>query len=106
MLRIIIGIVIAVGGGLIAPPVAGAEKCGSGYYWSRVHAQCVERPDTNSRNATALCVDGLWSHSLTPGADENCAGHGGVAQMCPCGGAVASAFNRTAMPGPEPARRV
>jgi hypothetical protein len=106
MLRIIISMVIAVVGGFIAPPMAGAEKCGSGYYWSRVHEQCVERPDTNSRDATALCVDGLWSHSLTPGADENCSGHGGVAQMCPCGAAVVSAFTRTTVPGPEPERRV
>jgi hypothetical protein len=103
MLRVIVAMVIAVGGGIIAltaPPIAAAEKCDPGYYWSKTHGDCVERPDNNSVNATALCNDGLYSHSQTPGADENCSGHGGVAQMCPCGATAAAAF--TAIPTVTP----
>ncbi|BBZ79753.1 hypothetical protein MANY_50900 [Mycolicibacterium anyangense] len=96
MLRIFtVSVVIGSAGifGLAVPPYAAAAKCQSGYYWSSYHQVCVERPDTNSQNATALCNDGLYSHSLTPGADENCHGHGGVAQYCPCGTASGQAMS-------------
>lgn len=91
VLRVIVAVIIGTGCGIItlaAPPIAAAGKCDPGYYWSRTHGDCVERPDNNPANATARCNDGLYSHSQTPGADENCSGHGGVAQMCPCAGAA------------------
>jgi Protein of unknown function (DUF3761) len=94
MVRLIMAVVIAVGGGLIsvaAPPNALADKCPSGYYWSKTHSNCVERPDNNPAGATAQCADGLYSHSETPDASENCSRHGGVAKECPCGAGPAAA---------------
>ena len=93
MLRIMITVIIAVGGAIIAvaePPTAAADKCPSGYYYSKTHGNCVERPDNNPVGATAQCADGLYSHSETPGASENCSGHGGVVKQCPCGGVTAA----------------
>ena len=93
MLRIIVAVVIAVGGAVIAltaPPTAEADECPSGSYWSKSHQTCVERPDNNSAGATAQCADGLYSHSESPNASENCSGHGGVVKECPCGGAAAA----------------
>lgn len=99
MLRVIVvAAIIAAGSGIItlAPAtIAAAGKCDPGYYWSKTHGDCVERPDNNPSNATARCNDGVYSHSQTPGADENCSGHGGVAQMCPCAGANAGPSDST-----------
>ena len=83
MLRIIIiiAVVIAAGSGIIAvaaSPTSSADECGPGYYWSKTHGNCVERPDTNPAGATAQCADGLYSHSETRNASENCSGHGGA----------------------------
>jgi hypothetical protein len=87
-------VVIVVGGGIIAlaaPPTAAAEQCPSGYYWSKAHDSCIERPDSNPAGATAQCADGLYSHSESPNASENCSGHGGVVKQCPCGVPAAAA---------------
>ena len=91
MLRIVNALIIAAGSGIIVlagSPTAAANECPTGYYWSKSHGNCVEKPDTNPAGATAECADGLYSHSETPNADENCSGHGGVAQECPCGSAA------------------
>jgi hypothetical protein len=88
LLRIIMAVVIAVGGAIIAlaaPPTAAGDQCPDGYYYSKTHGNCVERPDNNPVGATAQCADGLYSHSESPNASENCSGHGGVAKQCPCG---------------------
>jgi len=108
VLRIIIAVIIAAAGsGIIAlaAPTASADECQPGYYWSKIHGNCVERPDNNPVGATAQCADGLYSHSETPGASENCSGHGGVVKQCPCGGAAAPASISSAdaddQPDPE-----
>jgi Protein of unknown function (DUF3761) len=91
MLRIIMAVVIAIGGAIIAITAAPtAAACPSGYYYSKTHGNCVERPDNNPAGATAQCADGLYSHSETPGASENCSGHGGVVKDCPCGTVTAA----------------
>ncbi len=49
-MRIIMAVIIAAGYGIIAlsaPPTASADECPPGYYWSKSHATCVERPDNN-----------------------------------------------------------
>lgn len=46
---------------------------------------CVERPDSNTSNVTAICRDGSDSHSEH--RSGTCSGHHGVAQWCPCGSA-------------------
>lgn len=92
--RVLMAVVIAIGSAVIfkaAPPVASADTCPSGYYWSKAHGNCVETPDDNPAGATAQCADGLYSHSETPGASENCSRHGGVARECPCGAGSAAA---------------
>jgi hypothetical protein len=88
LLRIAIAVTIAAASGvvaLIALPTASADECSPGYYWSKTHGNCVERPDNNPAGATAQCADGLYSHSETVNASENCSGHGGVIAECPCG---------------------
>lgn len=49
---------------------------------------CVESPDSNTNNVTAVCSDGSDSHSES--RSGTCSRHGGVSQWCPCGGAAQS----------------
>lgn len=72
---------------LAAPPTAAADECPAGYYWSKAHATCVERPDNNPVGAFALCGDGKYSHSES--RSGTCSSNGGVSQWCPCDGAAA-----------------
>jgi Protein of unknown function (DUF732)/Protein of unknown function (DUF3761) len=102
-LRIIImAAVIAAGGGIIvlsAPVTAWADECPSGYYWSKSHGNCVERPDNNPVGAVAICGDGKYSHSES--RSGTCSENGGVAQRCPCGDAVAAPTTVVADPGAD-----
>jgi hypothetical protein len=90
MTRIIVAALLAVGSvtiALSAPPTASADDCPAGYYWSKAHSTCVERPDNNPVGAVALCADGKYSHSES--RSGTCSENGGIAQRCPCGGAAA-----------------
>jgi hypothetical protein len=90
MVRIIIAAIVAAGYGIIAlsvPPTASADECPPGYYWSKSHATCVERPDNNPVGAVALCADGKYSHSES--RTDTCSENGGIARPCPCAGAAA-----------------
>ena len=89
MIRIIVAAILAVGPVSIvlsAPPTASADDCPSGYYWSKAHSTCVERPDNNPAGAVALCGDGKYSHSES--RTGTCSENDGVGQWCPCGGAA------------------
>jgi uncharacterized protein DUF3761 len=91
-MRITMAVIIAVGGGIIAlfaSPAASADECGSGYYWSKAHSTCVERPDSNPVGAVAQCADGRYSHSES--RTGTCSENGGIAGYCPCGGLAVSA---------------
>jgi Protein of unknown function (DUF732)/Protein of unknown function (DUF3761) len=92
-LRIIImAAIIAACGGIIvlsAPVRAWADECPSGYYWSKSHGNCVERPDNNPVGAVAICGDGKYSHSES--RSGTCSENGGVKQRCPCGDAAGDA---------------
>lgn len=88
MRSLIAVVVTAVGYGIIAlatPPIAAADECPAGFYWSKAHGNCVERPDNNPVGAVALCGDGKYSHSES--RSGTCSSNGGVSQWCPCGGA-------------------
>jgi len=90
-MRIIMAVIIAAGYGVIAlsaTPAASADECQPGYYWSKSHGTCVERPDNNPVGAVALCADGKYSHSES--RTGTCSENGGIAQRCPCGGAAAA----------------
>jgi hypothetical protein len=52
--------------------------------YTATSGDCVESPDQNSSDATAMCRDGSYSHSETHSG--TCSGHHGVSQWCPCGG--------------------
>lgn len=101
-MRSIIAIVIATGGyGLIAlaaPSTATADECPAGYYWSKAHAACVERPDNNPVGAVAQCADGNYSHSES--RSGTCSENGGISRRCPCDGSAVSAPH--AAPAPDP----
>lgn len=56
--------------------------------YTATSGDCVERPDQNSSDATAICRDGSYSHSETHSG--TCSGHHGVSQWCPCGGGSAA----------------
>ncbi|WP_158090408.1 DUF732 domain-containing protein [Mycobacterium sp. IEC1808] len=89
MRSIIAVVIVAVGYSIIAlaaPSTATADECPPGYYWSKAHSTCVERPDDNPVGAVALCGDGKYSHSES--RSGTCSNNGGVAQRCPCGGAA------------------
>ncbi|HYB37212.1 MAG TPA: DUF3761 domain-containing protein [Mycobacterium sp.] len=91
-MRIIMAVIIAAGYGIIAlsaPPTASADECPPGYYWSKSHATCMERPDNNPVGAVAQCADGKYSHSES--RTGTCSENGGIAQRCPCSGAAAAA---------------
>ncbi|WP_231972113.1 DUF3761 domain-containing protein [Mycobacterium sp. E3251] len=100
-MRSLIAVLIAVVGyGVIpfaAPPTAAADECPAGYYWSKAHATCVERPDNNPVGAVALCGDGKYSHSES--RSGTCSSNGGVSRWCPCGAAPSLA----AVPAPATA---
>lgn len=85
-MRSIIAVVIAaISCGLIAlaaPSTATADECPAGFYWSKAHSTCVERPDSNPVGAVAMCGDGKYSHSES--RSGTCSGNGGVNQWCPC----------------------
>jgi hypothetical protein len=86
---IVMAVIIAAGYGIIAfsaPPMVSADECGPGFYWSKSHGDCVERPDNNPVGAVALCRDGKYSHSES--RTGTCSENEGVAQWCPCGGAA------------------
>lgn len=53
------------------------SQCPPGYY-PNSYGNCVERPDQNPGNPTALCCDGSESHSQH--RSGTCSGHGGVCQ--------------------------
>jgi hypothetical protein len=76
-----------------AAPTAAACPAGS---YQASSGDCVEDPDQNTNNDTAICRDGSDSHSEH--RSGTCSGHGGVAQWCPCGGTAAPA----AEVGPPP----
>ena len=93
-MRIIVAVIITAGYGIIglsAPSTAHADECGPGYYWSKAHGHCVERPDSNPVGAVALCGDGKYSHSES--RTGTCSENNGVAQWCPCGGAAPPSSN-------------
>lgn len=102
-MRPIIAVVIAAVGyaiiGLAAPSTATADECGPGYYWSRAHATCVERPDDNPVGAVAQCADGKYSHSES--RSGTCSENGGISRPCPCDGSAVAA-PPTADPTPDP----
>jgi Protein of unknown function (DUF3761) len=52
-------------------------QCQPGYY-PNTYGNCVERPDQNPNNPTALCCDGSESHSQH--RSGTCSSHGGVCQ--------------------------
>jgi hypothetical protein len=68
-----------------AAPTAAACPAGS---YQASSGDCVEAPDQNTNNDTAICRDGSDSHSEH--RSGTCSGHGGVAQWCPCGGGTAA----------------
>ncbi|WP_249025847.1 DUF3761 domain-containing protein [Mycobacterium europaeum] len=86
-MRSLIAVIVAVVGygiiALAAPPTAAADECPAGFYWSKAHATCVERPDDNPVGAVALCGDGKYSHSES--RSGTCSSNDGVRQWCPCG---------------------
>lgn len=90
-MRSLIAVVVAVVGygiiALAAPPTSAADECPAGFYWSKAHSACVERPDNNPIGAVALCGDGKYSHSES--RSGTCSNNGSVAQWCPCGGRAA-----------------
>lgn len=91
-MRIIVATIITIGSGIIAlsaSPGASADECPPGYYWSKAHGKCVERPDNNPVGASALCQDGKYSHSESHSG--TCSENNGVAQWCPCGSAAPAA---------------
>jgi len=93
-MRIIVAVINAAAYGIIglsAPSSAHADECGPGYYWSKAHGECVERPDSNPVGAVALCGDGKYSHSES--RTGTCSENDGVAQWCPCGGAAPPSSN-------------
>lgn len=49
--------------------------------YTNVDGNQVESPDYNSNGATAMCVDGTFSHSQNP--QGTCSGHGGVDHFTP-----------------------
>jgi hypothetical protein len=51
-------------------------------YRSKRTGDCVEGVDDNPVGATAMCGDGLHSHSET--RSGTCSHHDGVAEWCPC----------------------
>lgn len=53
------------------------SQCQPGYYQNS-YGTCVERPDQNPSNATAVCCDGSTSHSQH--RSGTCSSHGGVCQ--------------------------
>lgn len=53
------------------------SQCPPGYY-TNSYGTCVERPDQNPGNPTALCCDGSESHSQH--RSGTCSSHGGVCQ--------------------------
>jgi Protein of unknown function (DUF3761) len=53
------------------------SQCPPGYS-PNSYGTCVERPDQNPGNPTALCCDGSESHSQH--RSGTCSGHGGVCQ--------------------------
>ena len=63
------------------------QQCQPGSYQAS-SGDCVEAPDHNANNVTAICRDGSDSHSEHHSG--TCSGHGGVAQWCPCGASIAS----------------
>lgn len=91
-MRSLIAVLVAVVGygvtPLAVPPTATADECPAGYYWSKAHATCVERPDDNPVGAVALCGDGKYSHSES--RSGTCSSNDGVRQWCPCGGGAAA----------------
>jgi hypothetical protein len=59
----------------VLPQMGAGDNCPYGTYQA-TSGDCVERPDYSSRNVTALCRDGTYSHSEShQGA---CSHHGGV----------------------------
>ncbi|WP_408632523.1 DUF3761 domain-containing protein [Mycobacterium mantenii] len=94
--------IIAVGYGTIAvaaPPIAAANECPPGFYWSKAHSTCVERPDNNPVGAVALCGDGNYSHSES--RSGTCSDNDGIRQWCPCGGAPSLASAPAAGAAPD-----
>ncbi|ORJ57782.1 DUF3761 domain-containing protein [Mycobacterium simiae] len=65
------------GPGAIARSPIPLSQCLPGYY-PNSYGVCVERPDQNPGNPTALCCDGSESHSQH--RSGTCSGHGGVCQ--------------------------
>ncbi|BBY35903.1 hypothetical protein MMAN_00370 [Mycobacterium mantenii] len=102
MRSIIAVAIIAVGYGTIAvaaPPIAAANECPPGFYWSKAHSTCVERPDNNPVGAVALCGDGNYSHSES--RSGTCSDNDGIRQWCPCGGAPSLASAPAAGAAPD-----
>ena len=60
---------------LLKPPTLVACQPG---YEPNSFGTCVERPDNNPGNGTAVCCDGKESHSQH--RSGTCSGHGGVCQ--------------------------
>jgi nucleoside-diphosphate-sugar epimerase len=63
-----IAILAELGSARAEPPY---DDCPRGFYLA-ASGNCVERPDRNPYGATALCGDGLFSHSEHPGDYRTC----------------------------------
>jgi hypothetical protein len=74
----------------MATPPLPLYKCPIGTYGQ--NGGCVESPDDIPTNATAICADGVYSHSETESV--TCQKHGGVAQWCPCSSASGQSYVR------------
>jgi hypothetical protein len=72
-------------GGLVTAPA----PCN---YMSQRTTDCVERVNANPVGAVALCADGLYSHSQTPGSP--CSDDGGVARWLTTAAAPSSQPSR------------
>ena len=53
------------------------DDCPNGSYRAE-SGHCVESPDDNTEGATALCNNGIYSHSEHPHFWGTCSSHGGV----------------------------
>jgi hypothetical protein len=65
----------------VPSPVAFADECQDGYYWSKTAGSCVPVPaqaSTPPSGSTFQCADGTYSFSKT--SHGACSRHGGIDQ--------------------------
>lgn len=76
----------------VVVPTAAFSQCPPGWYVNS-SGNCIEPPDQNQNNATAICCDGSESHSQH--RSGTCSRHGGVCQW----NSLSPGFSDTPDPG-------